>query len=461
MARTAKFPHIERKGYNKYYAVLKVPADVQTALGRKQFVEPTGETDQAAAFKVAQPMIDSWKWQIEQARQPDKTPPRWLVEHYAYILAQHMGTPTYDHEEGWAEAILDLARERYPNGGPIEAPPPGPLRLDGPWRPMKIDELLQEAPPSPSSEPTPFLAHIEGWYEATNLKGSNRDIVRGHIRAFAKAVEEPLGSLEQRHVQKWATARLKGGDSLSTVTKKLSNIRLYWKYMAGLEIVDRECPFIAKNLNLADHRDKVQQGMDIRLRWLPEDVSRIITAAWERNPELGAVTEIAAFSGARRGSIAGLNVKHIRTFQGVQVMTFADKTAAGIRVVPLVPRLRPLIAQLTKNATADGFLFHGKPDKYGARGGGLGKMFGSMTTAMTWDEGEEYRKQRDFHSIRHTVVRLFRDAGCPVEIRNEILGHEDGTKEGSGAVYGQGAGPAIKLEWMLKVLNYPDFPAVI
>lgn len=461
--RTVKYPYIEQRGYNKWYCRLRVPDDVRAVIGRPEFVASTGQDDPAKASEVAAQMIAAWKQQIADARQPDRTPPRWLVEQVAYQLCQIMGVPSGDGEEGWAEAIIEEAKGRWPNGGPIwSVRNITPSEHD---RPMMIDELLQTSPAPPSSALTPFLTYLDDWYAATNLSGETRDIVKGHIREFADMVDEPLETLSSEHVQKWAKTLLKMDQRARTVRAKRHNVSRYWRHLQTNGKVPHERdPFDRTRLEIKDERNNLELAKIEQVRWEPEDVPRIIRAAWERDPALGALTEIGCFAGARLASIAGLNIRHIRTFKGVPIFTFADKTKAGIRVVPIVPRLRPLIADLSRNATKDGFLFHANPNKYNKRNGNvLGHMFGVMTGKMEWDDDEirsqEYRKQRTFHSLRHTVIHLLRQSGCSETICNQICGHEG--KKSTSAGYGQDVGPVVKLELMLAALNYEGFPAVV
>jgi hypothetical protein len=41
------------------------------------------------------------------------------------------------------------------------------------------------------------------------------------------------------------------------------------------------------------------------------------------------LVEIASFTGARRGSLDILNIRHIRTFKGIPISVVAGKTPAG------------------------------------------------------------------------------------------------------------------------------------
>jgi integrase len=131
---------------------------------------------------------------------------------------------------------------------------------------------------------------------------------------------------------------------------------------------------------------------------------------------------------------------------GVDCLHIEEKTDAGIRDVPIHPEIADLVRDLA-NASTDGFLIPSETDKYGRRGDALGKRFTRLKTDLKFD------KLHTFHSLRHTVVHLFREAECPVEIRNQILGHEDGDT-GAGSGYGGHVGEKLKLEWLTKAIRY-------
>jgi integrase len=131
---------------------------------------------------------------------------------------------------------------------------------------------------------------------------------------------------------------------------------------------------------------------------------------------------------------------------GVPSLRLQEKTAAGVRDVPIHPEIVALIAQLVSDSR-DGFLIQSEANKYGLRGDLLGKRFTRLKTALGF--GERYV----FHSLRHTVVHLMRRAECPLEIRNQILGHEDGDA-GAGAGYGGHVDQKQKRDWLVKAVRY-------
>ncbi|WP_158921421.1 site-specific integrase [Acidisphaera sp. S103] len=89
----------------------------------------------------------------------------------------------------------------------------------------------------------PFLEHLEPWKAAVTVSPKTRDEYESAIREFAARVNHPIEDLTQAHVQ-YCVDRLLSTDEddgldAQTVTKKLSGLRNYWRYMNLRGAVDR------------------------------------------------------------------------------------------------------------------------------------------------------------------------------------------------------------------------------
>jgi len=63
----AKFPFMVQRG-NTWAAMMRVPADLKTTMGKSILSFATGETNALRAAAKAQPVIDGWHKRIAQAR---------------------------------------------------------------------------------------------------------------------------------------------------------------------------------------------------------------------------------------------------------------------------------------------------------------------------------------------------------------------------------------------------------
>ncbi|MFC3632021.1 site-specific integrase [Paracoccus angustae] len=157
---------------------------------------------------------------------------------------------------------------------------------------------------------------------------------------------------------------------------------------------------------------------------------------------------VAAYTGARREEIAGLDTKDLREVDGIWCLDIREnehrgvKTDASTRLIPVHPHLLELgILDLRKN---DGLLFD---DMYRKTAGGpLGECI-----AYNWRRVLEERlpssdlPKRCFHSFRHSVIDLLEGMD---DVRDRtikaIIGHTPDSI--TSKVYGSEATPAAMLK---------------
>ena len=172
------------------------------------------------------------------------------------------------------------------------------------------------------------------------------------------------------------------------------------------------------------------------------------------DPMLAAAIRIAAYSGMRREGICTLRVSSIRRDPdtGIEFLHVSEKTAAGVRDVPIHPAIRGLLANLRKRPDRDGFLIHSSgANKYAKRGDAIGKRFTRLKTELGFD------RRFTFHSIRHTVTHLLETAECPEGVAQDIVGHVK-----RGLTFGLYSGRTRldqRARWLKRAVSYPTPPA--
>jgi len=407
--------------HNQLWVRLYIPADVRPDLdGQTLFLEKIGPWPMPfhEANAIASGFVAAWKRKIETAR------------------SQPTGINAITAaEDGVADDTLELMTEaelRSVARGLL-----GQLKSSS----ARIGAQITDSVSGPDAA---FLAHFEDWQSKTHLKEKTLDQAVSDIKQFATAVAQPLQALTGAHVQAWIEDLLNEVGA-ATVRRKVSALKSYWGWMQAHEYVsqDRD-PFIGRQIR--DRRTKVEQALDKRQRFEPEEVVRLIGASADDQP-LSALIRLAAFTGGRREGLASLKTNSVVQVEGIQSLRLQEKSEAGIRDVPIHPEIAGLINMLVKDSK-DGYLIPSRTNRYGQRGDALGKRFTRLKTSLGFDENHT------FHSIRHSVVHLFRKAECPLEIRNQILGHEDGDS-GAGAGYGGHIDQKHKLLWIKRAITYP------
>jgi integrase len=407
--------------HRQLWVRLYIPADVRPYFdGQTLFLEKLGPWPMPfhQANAMASGFVAAWKRRIEMAR----SPPTGI-------------TAITEADNGVADDALELMTEaelRSVARGLLAQLKSSPARIGA-----------QVTNPVSALEAA-FLAHFEEWQDKTHLKGKTLDQAVSDIKQFAASVSESLGSLSGRDVQAWIEDLLNDVGA-TTVRRKVSALKSYWGWMQAHEHVsqDRD-PFGGRQIR--DRRTRVEQALDKRQRFEPEEVTRLIRASADDEP-LSALIRLAAFTGGRREGLASLKTDSVVQVEGIPSLRLQEKSEAGVRDVPIHPQIARLVTMLVKDSKA-GFLIPSQTNRYGQRGDSLGKRFTRLKTSLGFDENHT------FHSIRHTVVHLFRKAECPLEIRNQILGHEDGDS-GAGAGYGGHIDQKHKLQWITRAITYP------
>jgi integrase len=320
----------------------------------------------------------------------------------------------------------------------------------GTWA-YEIEEAAATTPATVPARAGPKLEFkADEWGTGLGLKSRQNAMYVSDVRQFAAAITDAdVTNLTHVQVQEWATASLKAGLTAKTLKRKLSAIRLYWRYLRAHGHTNIPMA-VFTGLYL---RDIATERSTAKEAYQPEAVVKLWNAARARpeGEELAKLIKLAAFSGGRIESLCQLRKASaiIDPRTKIMVLAFDDKTEAGRREVPVPNAFRPFVERLIRDADKDGFLVRANTgNKHGERSTPLGKMYGRLKAK------EGFGKSHDFHSFRRTVATLLENSGCPENFAADILGHE---KPGmSYGVYSGGTGIALRKEWLDKAIHYPD-----
>ena len=395
--------------------------DVRTAFGKHVHRQTTGEGDKTRAAIIAAPIIAGVKRAILAAR-AGKTPPRDLLaaqlvasyyknakdlddqEHVALIpLAQHilrqMGVGLDQH----AAALAGQGGVLFPAGSPA---------------------AQQQA--ALTSQATPFLKHFEGWKEVSHLTNlSSKYMAERDVELFGAA--HPGATLEGvtgRIVQIWIDSRLSGPDAetAKTMRRRLTGIRAYWQWLQTYDYVSADHKSF-NNRTVKSRQGKAEAADNARQRWSRGEIVTLWQAAIAKGDQpLADLIFIAAHTGARRESIMDYTIEHVRTDEETELryLHLADKTANGVRDVPLFGPLAAVIDRLLDSANArrasnpgdPSYLIPGESkNKFGKRGDPIGKRFTSLKRKL------KHGDQKVLHFARHTVSHLLDARGAPIAFR--------------------------------------------
>ncbi|AZC94220.1 site-specific integrase [Pseudomonas chlororaphis] len=179
------------------------------------------------------------------------------------------------------------------------------------------------------------------------------------------------------------------------------------------------------------------------------EVGSLHTAAKEQGLDtLADLILLGGYTGARIEELCQLRTENLITVDEVKMFDIVDsKTVAGIRQVPVHPKLTALVDRLTKSSTNGYLVPTDSNNKYGIRSDALSKAFGRLKTTMGFD------RTRVFHSIRGTVITQLVRADVPDRLIKELVGHETGMVTFD--VYSDGSSPKQKFDAVAKLPTIP------
>lgn len=389
--------HLEQRELG-WYAVLNVPADVQRILRKRRFRITLKTRDRKVAERRAAPLVAGWKHQIAVAREEG--------------AAQ-------DDPAFWRDALrrAQSSEERAALLEQVEA-------IADAIGAATVEHIGQR--PSSSPEAQRFHAdatgvqtteHLDEWIKSLQVKPKTAAMRRATIERLA-AKFATVHEVTRPEARRWLTELLTAEPKPlkpATAKRMMTDCRQYWLYLATINVVREDAePFNKLGMKVGKQASY--------LPFEPADAVKLLRAAEARDQKLGDLVRMAMYTGARREELCALRVEHVH---GDRFDIADAKTRAGVRTVPIHRELKATISRLARDSE-DGFVLSGlEADRHGARGDKIGKQFGDLKRELGFGE------RHAFHSFRATVNTMMERAGVPLELRQDLIGHERSTITGS------------------------------
>jgi integrase len=174
--------HLELRGH-QWHAVLRVPADLQTRLGKRRFRASLGTTDRNVARREAARKVVGWRDEIDRAR-----------------------------------------GKRVEPAAAVEPASPGAYLV-------RPGDLLGTA------------EHLEAWLASNpDIKPKTKAVRRLAIQRLAKRFPM-VSDVNGPGVVRWVAALRAEGLSAATVQHTISDCRVYWTYLQALDVAPEGLPF--------------------------------------------------------------------------------------------------------------------------------------------------------------------------------------------------------------------------
>lgn len=426
------------KRHNRYWARLRVPADVLDAFDGKSEVWSNLQTDdqKLAAARAIRASSDH-RARVLEARGRTGT-----VEQDALAWRRQIAGAGALASEMQTAAVREAA-DRYVRGGypavqkmtrlHFEHEEDALLELGGPKAKAFVDiAFLRKRPLQPFIDP--WIA-----IRATEVEPKTAAMDKAAVTRFA-GVFPLVDTVTKAAVAEWIERR-KGEISAASVQREVTGIRAFWGYLETRgEISEDLAPFTGQRFK--DRRK--ERSKALRVAFKAAEVSALYAAALKReDQQLADLIALAAYTGARREELCALKVEDVSV--GWIVIRDA-KTDAGNRDVPVHRAIAPLLRKLIGRRDT-GYVFDDlASNQYGNRGDALGKRFTRLKAGLG------HGPDKTLHSIRHTFAHILRERGVVESLVSDLMGHRV-----AGMTFGRygRAGSRKLLPGALAQLRYP------
>lgn len=420
------------KGSRSYQAFLRVPDDVKHLVGKTQFKKSLRTTDKREAERLAAQIVPLWEQEIAAARQTPQNIIASKLEEHRKLLE--------DIEEQIAKARTNSDWDRLQETKGVLEIEVGELitRSLGANDPSELNQgdltTAQLAYKITTGQYVPFSKHIEAFLGASKVNPKTTDEKRRWVFKFEEYVGECYVHMVKRSVARSFAHDLieKEGLSHATAKKALSHLAGYWDYLRDIKgVASEDIPNPFKDIKLPKVNRKEEQSSK-RRPFSVDDIQRIydtlthLTSGNKAKAQDKALRDtflLGIYTGGRIEELARLTVDKVDLDRETLTIEGA-KTAAGNRVVPIHPKLLPVIKRLLTEAhsgSRDYLIATESNNKFSNRSDPLSKRFGRRKSELGYDG------RYVFHSIRKTVVTLLEQAGIPEGITADIVGHEKNT----------------------------------
>lgn len=476
---------IQKKGESTWYVKLAVPVDVQDAFGGKVLIRSLKTGLRKEAMDARLPILAAWKAQIKAAREGTPMPADWQ-DHFLTRLHDIDQLVTQSQMDAMRGVVHDTAEvtdhelETFAKLGPEiisiladihrirEQQPRGEFRFMEDMG--QFSKLLAKAKLTSGHNVTPEQeAEADALIADPASHKTRSPITTARVKAFRefresrggapKHVDQQVGKMERLStflknegrplnfdtVDEWLKSMNRAP---ATLSQHLMAGTAFWnwamKYDAAwrVEYKDKVNPFKGHDLPQGGGSEIAGQERQIYTR---DDTLKLRQAALDnKDKPLADLIALGWYTGARIEELCQLSKDSVITVDGIRCFDFPkSKSKASKRVVPIHPRLLPIVDRLTEDTTDTFLIPTESADKYGKRSHAISKAFGRLRKAAG------FSKLHVFHSFRHTVVTELIRADVPDALAKELVGHETGSVTHD--VYSKGASTKQKLAAISKL----------
>jgi integrase len=421
----------QRKGSQNWYLRLVLPADMgKSKNGKRKVIERTlGTTDKAAAEIAAADEIKKHKTLMLDRRQARVA----RIVHGAWQPEYAVGIHTLPDGRTLIATDRDLTFSdgtRRPNGGPMiyltgaRLPAAQEFKaLDDAWEGKIGEGPVEAARPVVANFKTDDDALLETYITHAGLTDLRAKQARDIWYVFKSVLGKPLAKCDRTDGRK-IVAHLETTKHLKSTTLKRYMVPLI--ATVNLAIKDGKHTGINPFVDCVPNKEDAER----RVPFDDNDVKLMKANLHKLSEQDQLLLRFLACTGVRRGEAFAVASEQVEG--KCRYVMVGTKTEQSLRRLPLPADLLPFLPKKIARP-----LFTGRKDNAIKR---LGKWM--------HDIGIDVAHKAPAHSFRHRAQDRLRAAGCPTDIRWELLGHERRTVA---AGYGVGSPVPLLKKWLDKV----------
>lgn len=423
-----KIKHVYQRN-NKYYYQKSVPEDLQGSYGKKIIKLPINSTQLKDVEHIAIALSEKHTGEFQKLRL--KAPNEQSKQARAYLqtdnwkINQVMSEPlSMSKEDIIDHALMDLLDEGDKAAKvAFEMQPTGDIPFASEafevWKDWKAKELTEKNA-SDTQRSINYLIQIAGDKAVSQYTPK-------------EAYDFMMYIIHEK------------GNTTSTAKKNINNVKSVFRRCFARYGINQLTPF--DNLELPKLKDTQKREA------FNEEEIKIIRTHIQGNDNIRAlIMALQMGTGATVGEIVGLGSDDVHLETNIPYIDIRPRPwrslkndTARPRKVPLVSFAHDAAIEALKQAR-DGYLFptylKTNEANINSSSQAVNKSLKSILTGT----------KKTSHCFRHTVITLLQNKGCPVEIRNSIVGHSAGTV--AEASYEHGELPLDeKVKWLSKAFG--------
>ena len=363
--------------YRTYYSVLTIPKDVRVQLGKSRFFETTGTGNLQPAQSITIKRVIKWKSEIESVRNNNEHP---IIKSSLELQRMEKNEKSVSKKQLIRE-IIDEESQR------IE-------QEEGQFMSSIFNSVV-------NNESKVLREYLEPW-KNHQIK---RQITQKSIDQMYNDVEKmisyiPTSNLLDSSITiKWIKL-ISVNENLtpSSVNRVITSCRNFYKFLQFIEVIPENSvtPFIVPN-EYKISKNPNSKSINKKEMWVPFEDREVVNLYQESvkkdDQTLSDLILIGCYTGMRIEEICSLKKNDVLIDENF-LKVVNSKTHAGIRTVPIHPKLKPRLKKLLEINEDEYILPNLTFNKYDDRSNSIGKRFGNLKKKLG------YSDKKAFHSIR-------------------------------------------------------------